>query len=247
MSSVAAPARMGPPWLRMASFGLALLGCVVLPFALWGDGFDQQAPLWLQAQHARTGLAFIGLTLLVLDVVLPVPSSVVAVALCWGLGPWLGGLTVASGVFLAFVAGYGLGRLLPESRLRGWIGPRLWDSTRTQARERALWWIVLARPLPVLAELSAVMAGVWRVPPARAFAHAAAASIVVGALYGASAWVGAQAPSTVLLVIAMSALPAAMWALHRRLLQRLLPERGVRGRTPPKPSSETTEENRDAR
>jgi uncharacterized membrane protein YdjX (TVP38/TMEM64 family) len=240
------------PWLRMAILTFALLGCILLPFALWGERFDQQAPLWLQAQHAPTGLALLGLAvlgiaLLVVDVVLPVPSSVVAVALCWALGPWLGGLSVASGVFLAFVGGYGLGRLLPESRLRGWIGPRLWDSTRTQAREHALWWIVLARPLPVLAELSAVLAGVWRVPPARAFAHAAAASIAVGALYGGSAWIGAQAPSTALLVLAVGALPTALWALHRLLLQRLLPEPGVRGTSPPQRPSETAEENRDAR
>lgn len=247
MNSIAPPPRMLAPWLRMASLALALLSCILLPFALWGDGLDQQAPLWLQAQHASTGLALLGLTLLVLDVLLPVPSSVVAVALCWGLGPWLGGLTVASGVFLAFVAGYGLGRLLPERRLRGWIGPRLWDSTRSRARERALWWIVLARPLPVLAELSAVLAGVWRVPPAHAFAHAAAASITVGALYGGSAWVGAQAPSTVLLVFAMCALPAALWTLHRLLLQRLLPERVVRGAALPQRPSGTAAENSDAR
>lgn len=240
MNGMSTAARRHTPWLRMTSFALALAICVLLPFALWGDGFDRHAPLWLQAQPSPLVVALFGVCLLVIDVVLPVPSSVVSTLLCWQLGPTLGGLAVASGVFLAFVTGYGLGRLLPEPRLRAWIGPDLWDAARSRARNRALWWIVLARPLPVLAELSAVLAGVWRVPPAQAFASAAAASSLIGMLYGGSAWIGTQAPSTTLLAIASGALPTVLWVIHRRLLQRVSlrrptseggPQQGLSGQT----------------
>lgn len=232
MNRMAATARRYMPWLRMTSFAFALAVCVLLPFALWGDGFDRHAPLWLQAQPSPLAIALFGVCLLVIDVVLPVPSSVVSALLCWQLGPALGGVAVASGVFLAFVTGYGLGRLLPEPRLRAWIGPDLWDATRSRARKRALTWIVLARPLPVLAELSAVLAGVWRVPPARAFTSAVTASILIGMLYGGSAWIGTQAPSTTLLVIALGALPTALWVIHRPLLRRVSLRRTNEGEPP---------------
>lgn len=213
------------PWLRMGVFAAVLLAGVLVPFALWGDAFDRAAPQWLDASldttDARLWIAGIGIALLVADVLLPVPSSVVAMGLCWSLGPLWGGVSVAVGGLLAFATGYGLGRLMPEPRLRRWIGSALWDRVREQARDRALWWIVFARPLPVLAELSALLAGVWRVPPLVAFAHAAAASAAMGALYALSAWWGAQAPTPVATLCAMTALPAAMWWGHRLWLQRI--------------------------
>lgn len=201
---------------------VVLLVCVLVPFALWGDALERAAPLWLRAQDARVWLAAFGVALLVVDVVLPVPSSLVAVMLCVALGPLWGGVYVAVGAWLSFVVGYGLGRLVPESRLRRWVGPALWDRLRDHASDRALWWIAVARPLPVLAEISALLAGVWRVSPLRAFAHAAAAACVLGVLYGASAGIGRDAPHIVATVLALLLLPAVTWWLHRIVVRRLL-------------------------
>lgn len=213
-------------WLRLGLFAAALLACVLVPFALWGDALDRAAPAWLAAQDARLWLAALGIALLMADVVLPLPSSVIGVLLCWTLGPFWGAVTVAVGAWLAFALGYVLGRVLPEARLRRWVGAALWDRARGLARQRALWWIVAARPLPVLAELSALLAGVWRVPPLAAFAHAAWSSCVVGALYGASAWLGLGEPHPAAMLPAMLALPTAMWLVHRILLRRLLADAG---------------------
>ncbi len=209
-------------WLRLTAFAAVLLACVLVPFALWGDALDRAAPQWLDAQDARLWIAAFGIALLMADVLLPVPSSVVAMGLCWSLGPVWGGACVAAGAWLSFVVGYGLGRLVPESRLRQWVGPALWDRLRDCASDRALWWIAVARPLPVLAELSALLAGVWRVSPLRAFAHAAAAACVLGALYGASVWLGRNGPHIAATALALLALPAATWWLHRIVVRRLL-------------------------
>lgn len=209
-------------WLRLGAFAALLLACVLVPFALWGDALDRVAPQWLDAQDARLWIAAFGIALLIADVVLPVPSSVVAMGLCWSLGPVWGGLAVAIGGLLAFATGYAIGRLVPEAHVRRWVGPALWDRAREQARDRALWWIVFARPLPVLAEISALLAGVWRLPPGAAFASAAAASGMVGALYAACAWLGWQAPGIVPMLIAMSTLPTVMWIAHRCVLRGLL-------------------------
>jgi uncharacterized membrane protein YdjX (TVP38/TMEM64 family) len=220
------------PWARMTAVFVALLVCVLLPFALWGEALERAAPLWLRAQDARAWLAAFGIALLVADVVLPVPSSIVAVMLCVALGPLWGGVCVAAGVWLAFVFGYGLGRLLPEARLRRWVGPALWDRLRHRASDRALWWIAIARPLPVLAEISALLAGVWRLPAPGVFAQAALASAALGALYGGSVRLGQQAPDALLAVAIMLALPAMLWFGHRVLLRRILRAPGSRGDTP---------------
>ncbi len=219
-------AHLAPPsqvqWLRMGAFALLLMTFVLLPFALWSEAFDHAAPQWLQAQNGEWRLATAGIALLIADVVLPIPSSIVGMALCWELGPVRGGLSVAIGCLLAFVVGYGIGRLTPEPRLRRWIGPRLWDSAQHHARQRAMWWIVVARPLPLLAEISALLAGVWRIPLLPALTNAAAASSVVGALYGASAWLGRDQPAVGIMLLALLALPLLTWCLHRLVLRRWL-------------------------
>ena len=214
-------------WLRLVAFAAVLLACVLVPFALWGDALDRAAPQWLKIDDSHLVIAAFGIALLVLDVVLPIPSSIIAMALCWTLGPVWGGVVVALGMFAAFATGYGLGRLLPEARLRARIGPTLWDRVQTHARQHALWWIVLARPLPLLSEISALLAGVWRLPVVPAFARAASASCVVGALYAASAWLGRGEPHPGATALALLALPASTWLLHRVVVRRLLSNKSM--------------------
>ena len=208
-------------WLRLAGVLFTLVLLLSLPFMLWGEQFDRATPQWLETLGPDAAFAAAGIALLVLDVVLPVPSSLVAVALCWRLGPLWGGASVAAGGALSFLVGYALGRLMPEARLRRWIGPALWDRVRGRARHHAGWWIVLARPLPVLAELSAVLAGAWRLPLPLAFAQAALASMAMGALYGASTWLGTQAPGLAATFAVLLVLPVVFWCADRLWLRRL--------------------------
>ena len=207
---------------RLGAVLCALVFALSLPFVLWGAHFDRAAPGWLEAMTSDAAFAMVGIALLVADVLLPVPSSLVAMALCWRLGPLWGGACVAAGLSMAFVVGYGLGRLMPEARLRRWIGAALWDRTRDRADRRALWWISLMRPLPLLAETSAVLAGVWRLPFPSPAGCAAAASIATAALYAASASLGRGAPGLLAALLSTLALPGALWLLHRRVVGRLL-------------------------
>jgi uncharacterized membrane protein YdjX (TVP38/TMEM64 family) len=211
-------------WLRLGGVLLLLTLCILVPFALWGDALDRAAPAWLGQPDNLLLLATLGIALLIADVLLPIPSSVVGMALCWTLGPLWGGATFALGLTLSFAFGYALGRLAPDGRIRQWVGPPLWDAVSRKARHQALWWIVAARPLPLLAEMSALLAGVWRVPPLRALSMAALSSSVVAALYAASAWLGMNAPGLGITLLATLALPASTWVLHRVLVQRMTKE-----------------------
>lgn len=206
---------------RLAALLCALVLAISVPFALWGERFDRAAPQWLEAFGSDAAFAAFGIALLIVDVLLPVPSTLVAMALCWRLGPGWGGACVAAGFTLSFVVGYALGRSMPEARLRRWIGPALWDRVRDRADRRALWWISLMRPLPVLSEASAVLAGVWRLPPLPAFAAASAASLATATLYAASAALGRDTPGLPAALLCALALPAALWLLQRQVVTRL--------------------------
>ncbi|ROZ76206.1 VTT domain-containing protein [Ramlibacter sp. WS9] len=222
-TALSAPSRTAQ-WLRLGGMLLLLTLFILVPFALWGDALDQATPAWMTRPDNAVLLATLGIALLVADVLLPIPSSVVGMALCWTLGPLWGGASFALGLTLSFAFGYALGRLAPEHRLRQWVGPPLWDTVRGKAQHQSLWWIVAARPLPLLAEMSALLAGVWRVPPAQALAMAALSSCIVAALYAGSAWLGMTEPGIGITLLATLALPASTWALHRLLVRQLAKE-----------------------
>jgi uncharacterized membrane protein YdjX (TVP38/TMEM64 family) len=131
-----------------------VLGCALLvpivPFAVLGELPGER---WLSAQGddaLRFGAT--GAGLLALDVLLPIPSSVLGALLGGRLGFVAGAAWAFSGLFAGQCLGYALGRLLP-SRL---------SSELPAAPSVAV--VLVSRPVPVLAEAVALAAGATRLP-----------------------------------------------------------------------------------
>lgn len=214
--------------LRLAVVTVTLLGFVLVPFALWGEQLDRQVVEGLQRLPSHYGaIAAFGIMLLVIDVLLPVPSSAVAVFLCFALGPVGGSVTVFIGMVLAFAAGYGLGALVPAPRLRAWIGPPIWDSLVDAGAGfgSSLVWIGATRPIPVLAEAGAVAAGSLRLSLCRSLLAAAIGSAAVAAAYGfaTAASTDLAGESIAAAVVVAGLLPATSWGLAQLYLR--LPSR----------------------
>jgi len=221
------------PLSRIVALLLLLLAFVIVPFVLWVEQLDATAPRLLRDQPTRWAIAAIGIALLSSDVLLPVPSSVVSVTLCLLLGPVLGGAAVFVGMVGAFALGLLIGRLLPAERLRRWVGADTWDALAAKRLPASLLWIAASRPVPVLAEVTALFAGSVRVPYKASMAVAALASLLVAAAYALAVWVGMPggthgdraAWSTPLLVFSAACLPAASWIAYRWIRAWLLPPR----------------------
>ncbi|KTC38117.1 3-dehydroquinate synthase [Pseudomonas sp. ABAC61] len=110
----------------------------------------------------RTSLALLLVALLALDVLLPVPSSLVALLAVAALGAVGGYLVIFVGLCLGAALGYWLGagyfRLLSS-----WLGLRTWQPGQLAYRLSTLSLICL-RGVPVLAETSVLAAGMQRYP-----------------------------------------------------------------------------------
>ena len=115
-----------------------------------------------------------------------------------------------------FVCGYLLGWMLPAERLRRWVGARLWDAVRDKAARQSTAWIVVSRPVPVLAEAVSILAGSLRVPWRRAMPAAAMSSALVALCYGATTALGLANGSFWLSFAASIALACAAWFLSSR-------------------------------
>ncbi len=165
-------------------------------------------------RHGGVVAALTGAALLLADVLIPVPSSIIMVS----FGALFGFLPA---VLLSWACGTG------ATMLGFWIGRR-WSrgSMRPPARvERLLarWGVialVATRPLPILAETVAVMTGTstrlgWR----RVLAGAVVGSLPAALLYSAA---GAYADGTVsglAVPVAVVLLTVVVWAGERRWLR----------------------------
>jgi uncharacterized membrane protein YdjX (TVP38/TMEM64 family) len=178
----------------MRRYWLLLGGFIVLFLALFGVAMALGLPVedarpWMGA--GGPGAAAVGVTLLIVDVALPVPSS--GVMMLHGLlfGLWVGAALSMVGSIGAAAVGFGVGRAGNEW-IRRLVTPEEHDRAgRLLARWGALA-IVASRPVPMLAETVMILAGASPMPWGRAMAAAVAGTIPAALAYAA---VGATAAS----------------------------------------------------
>lgn len=148
--------------LAFASTFLVVQGLDLLPeegVIRWLEDLRAIHPAWLMA-----GV----IVLLLLDLLIAVPTMTTILLAGWLLGPILGGLTGAVGLMLMGALGYSAGRLAGRPVLR-----RLFkDDARLAEIETAflrndLLTLAVCQALPILPELSATLAGIARMNPAR--------------------------------------------------------------------------------
>jgi uncharacterized membrane protein YdjX (TVP38/TMEM64 family) len=198
--------------VRLGLLGLALASFVLIPFALWGEAIDSWTLRQAQADVGTILEALLGGGLLAVDVLLPVPSSIVGVFLGAALGTVNGALVGAVGLTIGCMLGYGLGRLAGP-----WLTGRLMTAEelakgRAWLERHGVLVLALLRPVPVLAEASVIASGAMGISLSRVLVVTALANLGVSAVYAS---LGAAAPGAVILLCAVAAavsLPAVALA-----------------------------------
>jgi uncharacterized membrane protein YdjX (TVP38/TMEM64 family) len=127
--------------------------------------------------RGQVGVALAVAGLLAVDVLLPIPSSLVMALAGKLLGPVTGGLAACLGAGLSAAIGYGACRWGGERAFRRLVGDR--DTARLRAwfERYGVYAIVLSRPVPMLTEILSCLAGLAAMP-VRPFALAAALGTV---------------------------------------------------------------------
>jgi len=204
----------------LVSAALVLLGAIV-PYLIWGDALEaafsvEGARAWMSGYGAGAGLA--GICLLVADLLLPIPSTLVMSALGLAYGTWLGGLYAAAGTMLAGLVAYALSRWLGRPlalRLAGEEGLRAGEGLFERG---GAWLVAGSRCLPILPEAVACLAGLHRMP-FRTFLFAlACGSVPTGFLFAAIGALGQAEPAWALGLSVV--VPVALWLGARRWLPR---------------------------
>lgn len=164
--------------------------------------------------------ALLGVSLLIADVFLPVPSSLVMVAHGALFGVAVGTLLSLTGSVGAALFGYAVGR-------RG--GPLLERVVTTAERKRAdallaRWGtlaVIVTRPIPLLAETVAIMAGTSGIGWARMALASLVGSLPPALLYALTGAAVADFRSATLMFALVMLLAGLFWLVGRALESRL--------------------------
>ena len=190
---------------------------MALPFLLFGDAFEVWVADLLAQPATPIAVATAIFALLTVDILLPVPSSIVATVAGASLGPIVGALVIAAGLSAGCAVGFLLARRFGPPFCRAAVPAA--EFTRLQAlfaRFGPLL-LVLCRPVPVLAEASVLAAGAVGARAGPALLAMSLANLGIGATY---ATLGSLATDRVSFLAALAAsclVPTAGWAVTRRL------------------------------
>ena len=194
---------------------------MLVPFFIWGDDLTalfsaNGAVEWLQ-QFGAWGWG-VGLLLLLSDLLLPIPATLVMAALGFMYG-WLGGgLLSAFGSFLAGSLGYELCRAMGLKAARWILGEKDLQKAQRINRRVGGWLVALSRWLPVFPEVISCMAGLTRMSRSLFYAALACGSLPLGFTYAFIGYAGQENPTVALLLSAL--LPPLLWLLIRPVFQK---------------------------
>ena len=209
-------------WTRVT---IALLAFILLPFAVAGDRFDSLVSDSFTA-YSGLALALLLVACLVADVVLPIPSSLVASYACQRFGPGWGLLIISTGISCAMLVGYFIGRSLGTSGTERSLGPHAYQQAlHFGTTRRAAMAIALSRALPVFAEAVALLAGALRWPVLSCFLWSTLAGLGVGSVYALLFWWWGDTAGLTEIVLGAALVPALGLALSAWMFKRPHPHR----------------------
>ncbi len=204
---------MMPPWIKWIALLCLTIAAVLVPFFLWGEPIEAWTRAFVKSPAGWWTTASILGGLLALDIVLPIPSSLVSTAAGALLG-FPGALAVSTlGMTLACLAGYYLGLQTPAERA---LGERDLERAREFRDRYGDWALILSRPIPVLAEASVFLAGLVRAPLRRMLTITALANFGISAVYAATGAYASGQESFLLAFAGAIALPGLAMLVFRK-------------------------------
>lgn len=198
--------------MRLAA-GFVILAALFLgSWLLWGgkweDHFTLQGSI-TRLEAAGSWAWAAGILLLVGDLVLPVPGTIVISALGFLYGAAIGGMVAGVGLTAAGMLGYGIGRMFGDRFARRWLGERDFEAGQRLFTKGGGWIVAMSRALPILPEVISCTAGLVGMPFKRFAVALACGSFPMGFLFATIGHAGRETPGWALAFSLI--LPALLW------------------------------------
>jgi uncharacterized membrane protein YdjX (TVP38/TMEM64 family) len=197
---------------------VVVLALILAPFVLFGARLDDWSTAFLDRSIADAwGTRVLVISLLAADIFLPVPSSAVSTFAGVSLGFQDGFITSTIGMSLGCILGYAAGRFVGRPATARFVGAEQTRRLESLSQRWGDWVLVVTRAVPVLAEASALVAGVGRVRFRRYVVITTFANAGISMAYAAVGAFAANLSSFLLAVAGAVALPGVALLIERRI------------------------------
>lgn len=204
-------------WLSIGAVSLFFLVTYLIVEALHVPVLTDPTPL---LSHAGVLSAVFGVGLLVVDVLLPVPSSLVMIAHGALFGILHGALLSLVGRAGSLLLGYYLGvKFLPFAKR--FIPEREMVTARAMLERWGTLAIILSRPLPILSETVAIMTGVSSLSLKKALPAAIIGSLPEAVLFAVTGELALGFDVTALVFISIILVSGVVWFISRQTERKL--------------------------
>jgi uncharacterized membrane protein YdjX (TVP38/TMEM64 family) len=206
--------------MRLFLAFIAFAALVLISFFIWGDIlmkiFSIEGSIaWLEAYGPWTWLAVI--VLLVTDLFLPLPATIIMSASGYLHGIILGSLVSIAGSFLSGSLGFWLCRSMGEKAALKILGREEFLRSRKVVDKVGPWIVVLSRWLPVFPEVVSCMAGLTRMSSTKFHLALLTGTIPMAIVYTYIGFKGNEHPMTAVLLSAL--LPPVIWLVASSILK----------------------------
>lgn len=220
------PPRDAPPdaspavraWSQIAIVIVLMMLVPIVPFVIFQDRLEPPIESWLHSTHAPVAIALAVVALLAVDLLLPIPSSLISTY----AGAQLGVIAATGASWLGMSLGAGIG-----FALACWLGrpaAQRFSSAQDLAHMQQLAArygpaiLIVTRALPVLAEASVLALGVMGLGWRRFFPPVLLSNLGIALAYALfGAW-ARQQQAVAAALVASVALPLAATLIARRWL-----------------------------
>jgi uncharacterized membrane protein YdjX (TVP38/TMEM64 family) len=208
--------------MRLFLIFVFFVAIVLLSFFLWGDDLMEMfsaegSVAWLQQYGSWAWV--VAILLLISDLILPLPATIIMSAVGYTYGFFFGSLISVAGAFASGSLGYWICRSFGENAARKILGEKDFARGKNISQYAGGWIVVLSRWLPVFPEVVSCMAGLTRMNALKFHLALLTGTIPLGITYAYIGYRGIENPMMALVLSA--ALPPVIWLIATGMIKLL--------------------------
>lgn len=178
-----------------------------------GIGLLDEPTTWLKDHSALT--AVLSVAILIADIVIPAPSSVIMVAHGALFGVWIGSLLSFIGLVGSAMAGFAIGRA-GNDVIKRFVTPVEYDKASQLLQRWGAISIVITRPIPLLAETVSILAGASPLRWQAALLASVAGALPISILYAIAGVTTTKYANGLMIFILLMVAAYIVWRIGRR-------------------------------
>ena len=207
-----------PLWIKLIFYSVIIFTTLVLPLTFLETSLDSYEDIALDwAGSDKLLVSLIVILALAADVVLPVPNGLTNTFAGMSLGWATSSFVVWIGLNLGATIAYLIGRFAGEPIAKKIVGDREFTEAQTTLKDFNIIGLIISRPIPGFAELTAITAGLSKISFKAFFLVVGITNIGVAIIFSGIGAAAIENDSSYLAFFGIAILPATLYFLYIKL------------------------------